>query len=191
MNVLVIYAHPNPKSFNHAILDSFTRGLAEGGHTFEVDDICSGKFDPSFEPEDFAQFTGKPMPQDVLEEQAKVARSDALAFIHPVWWWGQPAILKGWLDRVFSVGFAYRVGKPGTEKLLKHQKVLILSTTGGSEVSYKTSGIEDVIKKLDEATFTHVCGIQHVEHVFLYSVGRDPEARKRYLELAYCLGKEF
>jgi len=46
MKVLVVYAHPNPQSFNHAVLEAFTRGLRDGGHTFEVDDLYAIKFDP-------------------------------------------------------------------------------------------------------------------------------------------------
>ena len=71
MNVLVVYAHPNPNSFNHAILESFTKGLKDGGKTFEVSDLNATEFNPSLGFEDFAQVTGEQMPQDVLDQQAK------------------------------------------------------------------------------------------------------------------------
>ena len=132
------------------------------------------------------------MPEDVLEQQEKVAQADALAFIHPVWQWGYPAILKGWMDRVFSHGFAYRIGENGQpEGLLKHKKALLISTTMGLEAAYRASGIEDAMKKVDVATLTFVCGIQNVEHVFLYAAATDAEARKGHLDLARRLGKEF
>jgi NAD(P)H dehydrogenase (quinone) len=81
MKVLVVYAHPNPQSFNHAILEAFTKGLKDGGHTFEVVDLHAIKFDPCTKLEDLAQFTGGQMPRDVLEQQEKLAAADGLAAI--------------------------------------------------------------------------------------------------------------
>lgn len=193
MKVLVVYAHPNPNSFNHAILGSFTKGLKNGGHSYEIIDLYAIDFDPCLRLEDYAQFTGGEMPKDVLVQQAKVAQADALAFIYPIWTLGQPAILKGWIDRVFSAGFAYGDDEnTGDVKgLLTHKKVLLINTMGGSEELYKSAGVEKAIKIIDETNFRIVYGIQHVEHVFLHSVLTDAEARKRHLELAHRLGKEF
>jgi NAD(P)H dehydrogenase (quinone) len=192
MKVLVVYAHPNPKSFNHAILESFTEGLKEGGHTPEVVDLYGISFNPCLGLEDFAQFSGGQMPKDVLEQQKKVAQADALAFICPVWNWSYPAILKGWIDRVFSFGFAYKIGQTGEpEGLLKHKKVLLISTTMGSGAGYKASGIEDAMKKVDVMTFTFVYGIQKVEHAFLYDAATDAEARKGHLDTVHSLGRKF
>src|SRR3990170_453478 len=108
MKVLVVYAHPNSNSFNHAVLESFTKGLKDGGHIFEVTDLYAIKFNPSLALKDFAQFTGEQMPEDVLDQQSKVARADALAFVFPIWYIFYPAIVKGWIDRVLSHGFAYK-----------------------------------------------------------------------------------
>jgi len=192
VKVLVVYTHPNPKSFDHAVLEKFTKGLKDGGHSCEIADLYAIGFDPCFKSGDFAQFTGGEMPKDVLEQQEKAANAGALVFIYPVWWWGYPAILKGWIDRVFSDGFAYKSTETGgLEGLLKSKKVLLISTTMGEEEHYKSSGIEDAIKGIDRAIFTYMCGIQNVEHVFLYAVHLDDEVRKRYLESAYRLGKEF
>lgn len=185
MKVLVVYAHPNPKSFNRAVLDGFAKGLTDGGHTFEVDDLYAAKFDPAFKPEDFAQFVKRPMPQDVLEQQAKVAQADALAFVYPVWWASAPAIIKGWFDRVLSYGFAYKIGRG----LLNHKKALIISTTMQPEAFYK-AGVEDAMKRINKANFD-VCGIQNFEQILLYGAAADAEARKRHLQLVERLGKEF
>ena len=190
MKVLVVYAHPNPKSFNHAILEEFTRGLTDGGHTYDVVDLYNVDFDPCFRGPDFAQFIGGQMPEDVQEQQKKVADADAMVFICPIWTWHYPAILKGWFDRVFSMGFAYKFGEKGPEGLLKHKKVLILTTTMGMEERYKQFGIEDAINTLDRITWGF-CGIQDVKHIFLYQAATDSEARKKHLEIAYHVGREF
>ena len=191
MKVLAVYAHPNPNSFNHAILESFTKGLGDGGNTFEVADLYASKLNPCLCLEDFAQFTGEQMPQDVLDQQAKVARADGLAFIFPIWWLSCPAILEGWIQRVFYRGFAYRFTEKGMEGLLKHKKALLISTTGGPEPKYQASGTGDMIKKLFHEIL-HDCGIENVEHVFFYALDLvDDETRKKYLEQAYHMGKDF
>jgi len=130
------------------------------------------------------------MPEDVLEQQEKVTDGDAMVFLCPMWTWHYPAILKGWMDRVFSVGFAYTFGEKGPEGLLKHKKVFILTTTMGMEERYKQFGVEDAIKTLDRMTWGF-CGVQKVEHLFLYEAATSPEARKKNLEIAYRAGKEF
>jgi len=77
MKVLVVYTHPNPKSFNRAILEEFTKGLTDGGHTFEVLDLYAINFNPVIQLEDYAQFMGGKMPDDVLEQQNKITQAEA------------------------------------------------------------------------------------------------------------------
>ncbi len=192
MKVLVNYAHPNPNSFNHAVLESFTKGLKESEHTFRVNDLYANNFDPCFKLGDFAQFTGGQLPKIIMDEQEKVSQADALVFIYPIWDWGCPAILKGWQERVFSNGFAYQFSeKGGLVGILKHKKVLIICSTMGPEEFYDKSGIADAIKIIDKATYTGVCGIKNVEHVFLYGTSVSEDARKKYLDDVYRLGKKF
>ena len=69
MKVLVVYAHPNPKSFNHAVLAEFTRGLKDGGHTYEVVDLYAVDFDPRVKLEELAQFSGGEVANDALNQQ--------------------------------------------------------------------------------------------------------------------------
>ena len=191
MKVLIVYAHPNPKSFNHAILEEFTRGLNDGGHTYEVADLYAVDFDPRVKLEELAQFSGGQVANDALNHQQKVASADALAFIHPMWGWSIPAILKGWLERVFSYGFAYTTSEKGMEGLLKHNKALVLSTTGGPEDYYKFSGYLDAHMKIANGFF-NPSGINNVEYTCFYAVQSvADDERKKYLETAYHLGKEF
>jgi NAD(P)H dehydrogenase (quinone) len=191
MKVLVIYAHPNPKSFNHAILEEFTRGLEDGGHMHEIVDLYAIDFDPRVRLEELAQFSGGQVAKDALDQQQKVASADALAFIHPMWGWSIPAILKGWLERIFSYGFAYRQSEKGMEGLLKHSKALVLSTAGGPEEYYRSFGYFDAHKKIANGFF-NPSGINNVEYTCFYTVSAvADEERKKYLETAYHLGKEF
>ena len=191
MQVLVVYAHPNPQSFNHAVLESFTKGLKDGGHSFEVVDLHAIRFDPRLKIQDFAQFAGGQMPQDVLDQQKKVAATDALVFIHPMLTASFPAILKGWMDRVFSHGFAYQGLENGYKGLLKHKKALIINTTGFPEAWYKETGLGDAFR-LRGNTWLNSWGIPTVDYVTFYDLyAVDDETRKKYLEKTYRLGKDF
>ena len=124
-----------------------------------------------------------------------MANTDTKAiFIHPVWWTGQPAILKGWIDRVFSMGFAYmhdeKTGQ--VNGLLKNRKALIINTSGANEAEAKTSGMADVLKKIEDDLILKFTGIGNVQHVLFYNViMTDDATRKGYLEKARDLGKTF
>ncbi len=191
MKVLVVYAHPNPQSFNHAVLEAFTKGLKDGGHTFEVVDLYAMKFDPSIKLEDFAQFTGGQMPQDVLSQQEKVSQADALAFISPVLGYFLPAIQMGWIQRVFSFGFAWKTSEKGMEGLLTHKKVLSINTTGFPTEFWQTSDADEAMETILDDSFRDM-GIQNFELVLLCGVmSVDDETRKKYLKRVHRLGKEF
>jgi NAD(P)H dehydrogenase (quinone) len=193
MNVLVVYAHPNPKSFSHAILEEFTKGLKDGGHTYEVVDLHAENFDPVTKLEDLGQFAGGQMPEDVLEQQKKVTATDAMVFLGPVQGWWIPAILKGWIDRVFSHGFSYRIAEKGdVVGLLKHRKALLMVTTGFPEQVYTSSGVLEAMKNIYLNLTLKMMGIQNTEQITFYGIQMvGDEGRKKYLEDAYSKGKEF
>lgn len=194
MQVLIVYAHPTPQSFNHAILESFTKGLAEAGHTYEVADLYAINFNPCLSGADFAQLMAGKTPDDIRAQQEKISRADALVFIHPIWWFAPPAILKGWIDRVLSMGFAYSMDEKDGHPvgLLKNQKALIINTAGGTEEEAKMFGSSDALKKIEGDLMFKFCGITNVEQVIFYNViMTDDATRKGYLEQAKNLGKNF
>jgi NAD(P)H dehydrogenase (quinone) len=166
MRVLIVYAHPNPESFNHAIL---TKGLAQGGHSADVVGLYGIGFDPNVGLEDFVQFSGGRLPAEVVAQQEKVARADGIAVIHPMWGWSFPAILKGWMDRVFSFGFAYTASEEGIQGLLDERKTLVISTTGLPAGYYQTMGYMDAFVTMTNGIF-NVCGITSIEYACFYGV---------------------
>jgi NAD(P)H dehydrogenase (quinone) len=191
MKVLTVYAHPNPDSFNHAILEEFTRGLNEAGHTADVVDLYGIDFDPCVRLDDLVQFTGGQMSPEIVAQQQKVAEADGITLIHPIWGWSFPAILKGWMDRVFSYGFAYTSGERGVQGLLKDRKTLVISTAGGPEEFYESAGYMDAFIKTCDGIF-NVCGIRSVEYPCFYGLQAVGEqGRKEYLREAFQLGKDF
>lgn len=137
-------------------------------------------------------------PKDVLAQQAKVASAQALAFIAPVYFVGFPAMLKGWIERVFTLGFAFAITPDawkgdirGRVPLLKHEKALIIQTTIFDRRAYQ-AGLADAMRVLiDEFGFQYP-GIKKVEHAYFYAVhGADDATRRGYLDEAYRLGREF
>jgi len=137
-------------------------------------------------------------PKDVAVQQAKVARAQALAFIAPVYFVGFPAIMKGWIERVFTLGFAFGLSPEGWNgdirgrvPLLTHEKALIIQTTIFDRAAYQ-AGLADAMKVLiDEYCFRYP-GIKAVEHRYFHAVhGADQATRRGYLEEAYRLGREF
>ncbi len=192
MKVLVIYAHPSPTSFNHAVLESFTQGLQSKGHAVEVLDLYAKGFNPMLTTGDLASFQGAEVPADISAEQERVSRAEALAFIYPLWWSSMPAVLKGWIDRVFSMGYAYDFGAEGPIGLLKHKKVLLITTCGADQTQMEQSGIQKAIQMTTDIGIFAFTGIPEIRHEFFYNVVQtDPSTREQYLKNASAFGAGF
>ena len=172
---LVIYAHPNPKSLNHAILEAVSAALITRGAEARVRDLYAMKFDPELRADELAdRHTLSP---DVAEAQADVSWADTLIFIYPIWWTDRPAILKGWFDRVFTNGFAFRT-KNGWEGLLSGRKAIVLQTAGGSEDALKETMQPAMDSTMKEGTFGFV-GITDVHIKTFYSVVSQTETERQ------------
>lgn len=137
-------------------------------------------------------------PKDVLAEQRKVASAQALAFIAPVYFVGFPAMLKGWIERVFTLGFAFGLSSEGWRgdirgriPLLRHEKALVIQTTIFDRAAYQ-DGLADAMRVLMDEFGLRYPGIKDVRHVFFHAVyGADDATRRSYLDEAYRLGREF
>ena len=105
MHVLTILDHPDPRSFSAAAAQRFMEGAQAAGHTTELADLHAEGFDPRWSMGDINVDAGPPA--DVLAEQERIARADAICLVFPLFWWGMPAMTKGWVDRVWTWGWAY------------------------------------------------------------------------------------
>jgi len=183
MKCLVVYSHPNPKSFNHAILETVTEGLKSRRHEVVVRDLYDLSFDPVLKPVDFEGIQSGNLPADIKAEQELITWADTLVLIHPIWWTGLPAMFKGYIDRVFCYGFAYTFDAKGLVPKLKGKKVLIINTQGTPKDAYEASGMFDAMKMTSDAGIYKFCGLDVIEHVFLPAVPMvKDEVRKGYLE---------
>jgi NAD(P)H dehydrogenase (quinone) len=189
VRILVVFAHPKRDSFTGRILDSFVAGLEQAGHVAEVADLYSEGFQPLLVPEDYAQWEDRPMPADVLREQARVERSDGIALVFPVWWWSMPAILKGWFDRVFCAGWAYSEDYDPEGSLLPGRKFVLLCPAGSSEGHYSKYGYDEMFLRLFEVGTLSYCGVTECEVHVLFEVYWDKELTESYIPRAHEIGR--
>ncbi|MBE8726712.1 NAD(P)H-dependent oxidoreductase [Flavobacterium hungaricum] len=133
MNILIVYAHPSKKSYTFQVLERLKSVLKAENFDIEISDLYAQNFqsdlsESEYEREGFAK-TELPAPADVLLEQEKIERADCIIFLYPVWWSDCPAKLKGWFDRVYSVGYAY--GQTETSKKMKTIPLGLVICTAG------------------------------------------------------------
>lgn len=173
MNVLWVFAHPEQSSLNGSLLVEGVRALDELGHTSQVSDLYAMKWKAVVDRDDYPDETGSrlivtrashrahddgPLAPDIRAEQDKLDWADAVVFQFPLWWYGMPAILKGWFDRVFVKGYAYGVTHPEHpgrtlrygEGKLAGKRALIVLTSGSPEAALGPRGING---QLDQVLF--------------------------------------
>ncbi|MCX6227100.1 MAG: NAD(P)H-dependent oxidoreductase [Bacteroidia bacterium] len=185
MKHLIVYSHPNPKSFCHAIFKTVTETLKSNSHEVVIRDLYNLNFDPILKASDFVAMQTGNITNDIKEEQNYIIWSDIMTIIHPVWWTGLPAMFKGYIDRVYSHGFAYAIGEKGLEQLLTGKKVIIFNTQGTPKEIYDASGMSNAMHLTSDAAIYQLCGIEVLEHIFFSAVPYvDDATRKAYLEQA-------
>lgn len=159
MNVLIVHAHPETQSFNATLKNTAMQTLTELGHSVQVSDLYAMNWSPALGAADFdgpranADYLDLPREQEhafaqrthcaaVKAEHSKVAWADLVIFQFPVWWFSMPAILKGWVDRVFSRGFAYSAGRKYESGHFKGKRAMLCITTGTAATLYEPAGID-------------------------------------------------
>lgn len=183
MNHLIIYSHPNPASFNHAILETTVQTLEAQGHNVVVRDLYQLNFDPVLKGDDFVSFQSGQTPPDIKKEQQYITNADVITFIYPIWWTGLPALIKGYVDRVFSYGYAYAYGEDGNiERLLQGKKGFMITTHGTPKEVYDAIGMTDSLKQTSDTGIFEFVGIVPVGHLAFGGVPLvDDAARKEML----------
>lgn len=190
MHALIVVAHPERTSLTQAIAARLAQGISrlDTGHTHEIADLAAEAFDPRETAEDLAVLRhNAPRPADVLREQARIDRADALLLVFPVYWWGMPALLKGWIDRVFTNGWAYDV-KPegGLLKLMRGRQVHLVGIGGADIGTYERHGYAQSIKtQIDHGIFDY-CGADVVTSELLLDI--DSGNVTPHLETARTIG---
>jgi putative NADPH-quinone reductase len=133
MRVLVVYAHPREDSLCAALRDAAVGSLRQAGHEVELRDLYAERFDPVLSAEERRRYHDVPDNLQGIEDHvASLRRAEALLLVHPTWWYGMPAILKGWFDRVWAPGVAFTLGAGAIEPSLTNIRRIGVVTTYGS-----------------------------------------------------------
>jgi NAD(P)H dehydrogenase (quinone) len=177
MKHIILYAHPDPGSFNHTILETTVKTAESKGHEVNVRDLYALDFNPVLKESDFEGFQSGNTPQDIKTEQEYITNADVIIMIYPIWWTGMPAILKGYIDRVFSYGYAYTEGEDGDMiGLLKGKKALVINTHGTPKEVYDDTGMTVALKKTSDTGIFEFCGVEVADHLLFGSMPPVDEA---------------
>lgn len=183
MNHLIIYAHPSTNSFSNAIANAVKQFSIEQQYKTELRDLYSIGFDPLLKASELEGIRSDKIPEDVKREQNYIEWADIITFIYPLWWTGMPAILKGYIDRVFFYGMAYTDGKNRIKGLLKDKQVYIFTPMGTAENVYSNNGMIDALKQTCDTGIFSFCGMKVKQHIFIGEVPTvKDETRTQYLD---------
>lgn len=166
-NHLIIYCNPSPKSLSAAYRDTLVELTELSENPVNVRDLYNIGFKPVLEQKDFDAVKHGQIPADLKVEQDYIMWADLLTFIYPIWWGGMPALLKGYIDRVFARGFAYTIDERGNLiGLLGGKKVVILNNMGATYEYYDKTGMLKSLKQTTDEGIFGFCGMQVLEHRF-------------------------
>jgi NAD(P)H dehydrogenase (quinone) len=176
--ILIVHAHPETNSFCSSLKNNAIDYFKSMGAEVKISDLYQLNFNPIGDKHDFTQLENPEFFKYQLEqvhayqqglfepslqtEMDKLEWCDTLIFSFPLWWFGMPAILKGWVDRVFAMGFVYGAGKGVYDKgVYPNKKAFLTFTTGGPEVAYSPTGKNGNLETI----------LYPIHHGMLYFIG--------------------
>jgi len=188
MHVLTLLDHPDPNSFSSAIARAFCAGAESVGHSTELVDLHAERFDPRWSMADIDGDASGQVPADVRAEQERIARADAIGFVFPLFWWGMPAMTKGWIDRVWSWGWAYDQLDDPEKSLQRPRTGVLLVPAGARSDEMEAAGYSAVIETAwMDGTFGYF-GFANRQLVLLNGSKGSDERRAALLKRAYQAG---
>jgi NAD(P)H dehydrogenase (quinone) len=163
-NILIVHAHHEPRSFSSALAKTASETLAGQGHEIVLSDLYAMRFNPVSDRRNFTTVADPTylkqqneegyasehggFVSEIESEMRKIEKCDLLIFSFPLWWFGMPAILKGWLDRVFAYGRIYGRGHWYENGLGQGKRAMVLMTTGGAATTYGGHGLHPALDTL-------------------------------------------
>jgi NAD(P)H dehydrogenase (quinone) len=172
MKNLIVYAHLNTGSLNHFFKQIITENLEESGQEVIVRDLNAINFNPVLSLADMKGQRVGEIAGEVKIEQDFIAWADRIVFIYPIWWTGMPAIMKGYIDRVFSYGFAYRYDQGIQKGLLTGKKAIIINSHGKSNAEYESIGMDKALALTSDIGIFNYCGLDVQKHFYFDKADR-------------------
>ena len=167
---LIIMSHPSGGTLTSVVLSEISIFYEKFGQEIVLRDLYKMGFNPVISKEDIEASKSGSALEDVLKEQKLVEKADLITFIYPVWWTGMPAIMKGYIDRVFCEGFAYRQDETGMKQPLNGKKVIIVNTSGKPGSPYMRGGVYDSTCAFCDKNIFDFLGMEVVMHYVLQDV---------------------
>ena len=185
MSTLLVVTHPRRTSLTFAAAEAFASALAVAGEAVEWADLVREGFDASLGVADEPDWAdpGKRYSAAVAAEMVRIRRNDATVLVFPVWWWSMPAMLKGWIDRVWNHGFAYGGAT------YPHRRAWMIGVAGATDDVYRKRGYDDAMRVQLEVGVLEYSGVVERRLEILYGAIEGHSAA--IIERAHTLGVEF
>lgn len=176
----VIFAHPSAQSFTASVAAAYTQAVESLGHTAVQRDLYRIGFDPCLKETEVATSRAFQVGDDVLSERKLIVSCDVFALIYPLWLNTPPAMLKGYLDRVFGFGFAYGAGGRSYEPLMGGRQLISFTSSGAPAAWLHQTGSWNALQALFDTYFATLCGMKVVGHV--HTGGMNSEASTSFVQ---------
>ncbi|GAA2422429.1 NAD(P)H oxidoreductase [Actinomadura vinacea] len=177
---LLVLAHSRSTSLTARAADRARRRLERGGFTVDLLDLHAEDFDPRMTIEDEPAWTdpGKGYSAGTEAHMRRIEAADVIVVVFPVWWFGLPAILKGWIDRVWNYGFAYGRSTPR----LHGKRIVWIGLAGYSEEHFTSTGWDESLTRTLTVGISNFCDIDDVKVHLVYGTVPDQTARAGHAE---------
>jgi NAD(P)H dehydrogenase (quinone) len=187
VKTLLVIAHPRRSSLTGQAADAFREAAQANGHAFELADLAQEQFDPVLREADEPDWgdPDKVYSEDVRREMQRVERNEATVMVFPVYWWSMPALLKGWIDRVWNNGWAYGARK------FPQKRAWMIGVAGGLPESFAKRGYDTAIQTQLDVGILDYCGIAERRLQLLHGSIEGDDYPTQILTQARALGSAF
>ena len=186
--VLIINGHPDKESFNNALSEAYIKGASNTETTLTQINIAELEFNPNLK---FGYRKRMELEPDLVNAIDKIKKADHIVWVFPMWWYGYPALMKGFIDRTFLPGITYQPieGKPLPEKLLKGKSARLIITADTPKWYDYLIMKSPAINQFKKGTL-QFCGINPVKVTYISPIkNSNPDFRKKWLDKVFNLGK--
>ncbi|MGH7024131.1 MAG: NAD(P)H-dependent oxidoreductase [Caulobacteraceae bacterium] len=184
MKHVVIVAHPDAGSFNLSVAGAYCQMVRAREHEVVLRDLYRMGFDPRLQASEMPRPGGFKPAEDVVAERAVVGDADVFAFVYPLLFYSPPAMLKGYIERVFGMGFGFGAIEGGGNAPLLTGRKMISFTSSGSPLEWvRQEGAWSAIRNLFDEHFAKVCGLTVIDHLHFGGIttGIRPEVVQGHL----------
>ena len=176
MKHAIILAHPRVRSFNGAVAATYAAALRSFGEDVIERDLYRVAFDPCLKAEEIPDEKGYQAAPDVVAERNLLSDVEVFTFVYPLWFNAPPAILKGYVDRIFSMGFGYEPTFGGTQPRLDGRQLQSFTSSGAPDAWVKITGALEALEAVLDRHLAAVCGLSVIDHVHFGGVVPDIRA---------------